>query len=107
MSSIEYWRECVGIALDEAGLVATKEQIELIADAVCVSHDNYGMAFGHECIPDPRSEEIKKLQTALDNERNKVFCKECNGRGSITVNCYTRSATSQCWKCHGEGKHLP
>lgn len=107
MSNLAYWKECISIALDEAGVSATAEQIELIADAVDGAHENYGMAHGHECIPDPREAEMKKIQQALDDERRKVFCKDCKGRGYIIDNYGTRSSESECWKCRGAGKHLP
>ena len=51
---MDYWTECISTALDEAGIVATKEQIEIIVGAVEGGHENYGMAHGYDCIPNPR-----------------------------------------------------
>jgi len=61
---LEYWIEAVECACDEAGVSLTKEQATQIAGSMQVSHENQGMAFGRDCIPNP-------LSTELDNERRK------------------------------------
>lgn len=105
---MNYWQECVAEALDDAGVAATKEQIATITSWVQGAHENYGMAHGHDAIPNPLLEENARLGKALKDEQNKVTCKECNGKGSIVTSCGpTRSASSGCWKCKGEGRHLP
>ena len=73
------------------------------------AHDNFGMAHGHDCIPNPLEEKVGRLERELKIERDKVVCPECGGRGSITTNAMhcNRSSTSQCWKCRGEGKVSP
>lgn len=45
---MEYWEECVSEALEDAGLSATRKQIEAIAGWVEGAHDNYGMATGSD-----------------------------------------------------------
>lgn len=104
---MNYWKECVEAALDEAGLPATPAQIESIAKCVAISHDQYGMAFGHDCIPNPLQTENDRLTKALKIEQSMVFCKECKGTGTIYSYGGTYQFVSRCDKCNGTGKHLP
>ncbi len=104
---MDYWKECVTEALEDAKLTATDEQISTITSWVEGAHDNYGMAHGHDCIPNPLTAEIESLRSKLKAEEQKVHCKECGGRGRITENFGTRSSNSECWKCRGEGRHKP
>ena len=55
---MDYWNECVAEALEDAGIAATKEQIDTVAGWVETAHDYYGMAHGHDAIP-----RILKLRT--------------------------------------------
>ena len=105
---MNYWKEAVECALEDAGLPATAEQIDTISKAIQISHDQYGMAYGYDCIPNPIELENKRLKKELEREKLMVMCRECNGRGSITENAWNacgRSSTSRCDKCNGEGKH--
>lgn len=104
---MRYWKECIESALDEAGMVATPTQVESITKCVEISHDQYGMAFGYDCIPNPIMLENERLKKELEIERDKIPCKSCKGNGSITENWGTRSSMSRCDRCHGEGKHSP
>ena len=67
---MDYWKECISEAFDEAGITATEEQIAMVAGDVQVSHENYGMAFGHDCIPNPLEAEVKKLKDELKNKED-------------------------------------
>lgn len=62
---MDYWEECISGALEEAGLTATKEQIDCIVGWVEGAHENYGMAHGHDCIPNPMIAEVDKLKVQL------------------------------------------
>ena len=104
---MNYWHECISEAFDDAGIVATSEQIKTVVEFVEGAHENYGMAFGHDCIPNPLEQDNKQLKQALVDEKEKVFCKECMGKGSITSPGPYHSSISTCWKCRGEGKHKP
>lgn len=103
----DYWRETIEEAASEIGLQMTPEQSRHIADAVEISHDNYGMAHGHDCIPNPENTEIARLSKLLKDERSKVRCQACGGTGEIVIHGPIHSAYSSCNKCHGEGRHLP
>jgi len=99
-----YWEECISEAFEEAKLKATPEQIDIVASWVEGAHENYGMAHGHDCIPNPLQLENEKLKKELKKEQDKTVCKACNGRGRIISNFGTRSSDSQCDKCRGYGK---
>lgn len=105
---MKYWLEAVSCALDEVGLKATKEQIEIIAGSIEVSHENYGMAHGYDCIPNPLKQELKKYKNLYIKERNKKTCPECLGKRYVTIGDGDygtgRYCTSLCLKCNGEGK---
>ena len=62
---MNYWEECITEALEEAGVTATKKQIDFIVGWVEGAHENYGMAYGHECIPNPLAADIDKLKSQL------------------------------------------
>lgn len=101
----DYWIECVECALDEAGLAATREQIEIMAGVVEGGRENISMAF-----PTPESPyigEISNLKRELSIERTKIGCQQCNGRGRITYDSGFRSVNTECPRCKGEGKHTP
>jgi len=101
---MDYWEECIRCAFEDAGIVATEEQIQIVIGTVEVSHENYGTAFGYDCIPNPVVEENKKLAKQLEIERSKRVCPDCKGSGRIIENYLNRSSDTQCSKCHGEGK---
>ena len=102
---MDYWKECISEALEDADLKASDEQIQNIAGWVEGAHENYGMAFGHDCIPNPQTLEIEGLQKELKKEREKVICRECNGNGRITEQGPVHSYNSECSQCRGEGRY--
>jgi hypothetical protein len=101
---MNYWKECISEAFDDAGITASEKQIETVVDWVKGAHENYGMAFGHDCIPNPLESENKRLTQELKVEKNKITCPACNGHGSITSNGPYHSSHSSCFKCRGEGR---
>lgn len=105
MTRKEYWAECLSEAFDEAGITATAEQIRICSEIVEGARQEIGMAFHQPASPYPR--EIKMLEAKLKAEREKVGCLPCNGRGRIVDQAGPWATNTQCWKCHGEGKHAP
>lgn len=103
---MDYWRECLSEAFDDARIEVTKEQLDTVAEWVQGAHDNFGLATGRECIPNPLKLENDDLRKKLSTEKSKVLCKECWGNGSVTSFGPYHSSTSQCSKCNGEGRHI-
>ena len=104
---MDYWRECISEAFEDAGIAASEAQIETVVSWVEGDHENYGMAHGHDCIPNPLSTEIDNLKkVGFVKKWDLVHCKECNGRGRIIIDVGFRSSSSQCWKCGGSGRHF-
>lgn len=104
---MNYWIEAVSEAFDVAKIIATSEQITLVADFMDGAHESYGMAFGHDFIPNPLVEEVKSLKDKLKQERSKTTCYKCNGSGILTENLVAHTSTEQCWICKGEGRCKP
>lgn len=100
----DYWKECLTEAFDEVGITATEEQVAEVASWVAGAHENYGMAHGHDCIPNPLQQENERLAKALKEEQSKSFCKECHGTGEIWESFAGRTSNSQCNACRGAGK---
>ncbi len=100
----EYWKTCIEEALSEIGICAAEHQIKELVEWVEGTHENFSLATGQECIPNPLATENKELKSQLKKEIDKVFCDECKGRGRIIENFANRSSNSPCWVCHGEGK---
>ena len=68
---MDYWEECIEAACDEAGVIVTKEQIKSIATDVEVAHEQYGMAFGHDCIPNPLLADVQRLEHEIKRREEK------------------------------------
>lgn len=107
MKTTSYWLECIECAFDSAGISATKEQKEMVASDVESGHENYGMAHGYDCIPNPIDTENTRLKQQLDTERRKIVCRECKSKGRIYTYEPHHGSDSQCDACRGEGRRLP
>lgn len=59
---MDYWTECISQALEDAKLTATQEQINTVVSWVEGAHENYSLAAGHDCIPNPMLSEVEALQ---------------------------------------------
>lgn len=95
----DYWTETIEIAFKEEDIIATKEQIENVAGMVEVSAENYGMSMGHNDIPSPVQLELEKIKEELKEERNKIVCPICRGKGN--------THGTRCFKCIGRGISAP
>lgn len=103
----QYWIDCAAEALDQAEISATPEQIKEVARWIESGYECYGESHGHHFIPNPESERADKAEKALKTEREKVTCKICHGTGAEKFISFGREIFSTCWKCRGEGRHLP
>ena len=68
----DYWEECIGEALEESGLEATREQVNNIASWIEGAHENYGMAHGHHYIPNPLEVDVKELKGVIKTHPEEI-----------------------------------
>lgn len=104
----DYWKECISEAAEECGAVLTDEQITCIASWAEGAHDNYRQATGLDVADRnysaSKDAEIDRLKNEVKKEREKVHCRECDGRGRIITQGPYHSSDTQCWKCNGDGR---
>ena len=103
----DYWRIFAEEVPAEMGLNLTPEQIDYLTDALKGAAENEGLFTGRDCIPNPQTLEVGRLEKVIQDERLKVHCRECDGTGRIITLGPCHSSNSGCWKCNGEGRHLP
>lgn len=101
---MDYWQECIAEAFEDAGIQATQEQIDTVANWVEGAHENYGMAHGHDAIPNPLVLENEKLRRQMKEEEDKIICPECKGKGRIITRGPYHGSDSECSRCRGEGR---
>ena len=108
MNRNDYWVESVGSSFDEHGIEATPATIAMVAGDMEISHQQEGMAFGDdvasENLAGERMRKFDRLVQELKDERSKVVCPICKGRGSLIDNGPCHSSTSECYKCRGDGR---
>jgi hypothetical protein len=61
MDKKDYWRECVDVAFEDAGITATDEQRKIVAGGFQGAHENYGMAFYSPPAGEHLSSEISSI----------------------------------------------
>ena len=93
---MKYWKICIEEAVSEIGISATEEQIAALAEWVEGAHDNYGMAHGHDCIPNPaetaREEYARRHKKETDEaeEREYLLKKAIASRYNVPVHVSVR-----------------
>lgn len=102
MTKEEYWQEWLECAEDEVGVSLTKKQSLHIAKSIQICRESINQAFYEPKSPYPG--EIENLKKQPKKEKEKRGCSACRGKGYITENFGTRSSTSPCDECNGEGK---
>jgi hypothetical protein len=106
---MDYWKELIEEAFEDAGIVATPEQVSIVANWAESGHENYRQAMGHDVASRnwhaQNETEKEQLRKAIIREKNKVTCLTCAGTGETKSYFGTFVATSQCSKCHGDGRH--
>ena len=72
-STIDYWREAIGSALEEIGdppFPATSEQLDQMAEVLAQWADGKAQAFGEHCIPNPVDGQHKREIERLTRDRD-------------------------------------
>lgn len=104
----DYWREAFLTALEEADIpFPSGDKLNAAVKVIEGAHENYGMAHGYDCIPNPLRTENDALAKQLDRERRKEHCRNCDGRGRVVSHGPIHSCNSQCHKCNGQGWIYP
>lgn len=105
MNKTDYWIEGLTSFFEEHGIVATPEQIALVAADVALGAENIDQAF---YVPEnPLIFEVDRLKKELKTEKAKVVCSVCHGNGRVTTFAGSWRCNSACDECHGEGYKLP
>ena len=106
-----YWIECISEAAFECDANLSDDQIECIAEYAQMGHEQHSQSTGLDVLNANRRDDMQRdidgLQAAIQTERNKVHCRECDGNGTIVSHMGTLASRSRCWKCNGEGRHDP
>ena len=88
---MEYWGNCIEESFEDAGISATKEQIDTVTDWVTGAHENFGLATGRECIPNPMFSELEDTKRELARQQEsherqlRGICKGVARRRNIDV----------------------
>ena len=101
----DYWEQTIDEAFEDAGITATKEQRETVASWVEGNHDNYGLAHGHDAIPNPLATELDRARRELRQEQAKTQCPDCDGGKKYRWDDDRKAylLTGECWTCDGKG----
>jgi len=107
---MEYWKECVMEAFEDANIIATEDQLDTVVSWVEGAHDNYSMATGldvananyisEEAIELQRMKEEKESNERWLNESKP--CRSCNTTG-VVRDGWGRDST--CYECNGKGRN--
>ena len=106
----DYWRDCVAESFEDAGISASSEQIDTVASWVEGAFENYSLATGAECIPNPQvveaKEYLRKVRAEITKrqewELSTKPCRSCTTTGWV-LDGWGRDA--QCQNCSGTGRH--
>jgi len=106
---MNYWKESIEEALSEIGISATADQTKELVEWVQGSHDNYGMAMGHDVASanweSDESKELKRMKAeakkTLQWELETKPCRNCTTTGT-SRDGWGRDA--QCPDCYGKGR---
>lgn len=107
---MDYWRECIEEAFEDAKITASREQIENVVDWVEGAYENYGTATGNEVASinfiSDESRELEELKKEQEKEQSWKLatkpCKRCTTTGTI-IDGYGRNQT--CGYCDGKGRY--
>ena len=91
--SINYWEECVSEALEDAGIEASDDQVNIIVEWVEGAHENYGMYSGNDIATENWHADYNDKINKVKSERDEIELKtQCNADKKLndTINNYER-----------------
>lgn len=68
---MDYWRKCIEEAFEDAGIKATKTQLDTVTSWIDGAHENYGLATGSEFIPNPMISEVEEIKREMVRQQEK------------------------------------
>ena len=80
---MDYWKECIAEACEDAGVKMTDEQLDTVTSWVEGAHENYGMATGAECIPNPLYAEVESWKKAHKDAEARADAERENFRNNV------------------------
>lgn len=85
--NFDYWHEALSASLEDKGLLiaVTSEQLKDMAKDLMNAYENIGMAFGHDCIPDPKIAEIAGIKKNYEAKIKELEQREYNYRKSVAT----------------------
>lgn len=106
---MDYWKESIEEALSEIGISATEAQTKELIEWIEGSHDNYGMAMGHDVASanweSDESRELKRMKAEDEKKRQwELSTKPCR---ACTTTGWVRDGWGrdvQCPDCYGKGR---
>lgn len=100
---MDYWKECISEAFEDAGITATQEQVDTVTSWVEGAHDNYGLATGYDCIPNPLESEITGLKESHAKEIDELEKREQCYKQSVAMRRGTKP--ENVWLENGEVRY--
>lgn len=79
----KYYEDTVREAFDDANIIATEEQIDTVISWVVNASENYGLATGRDCIPNPKNSEIEALKALHKKEIERLENRDLQYRQSV------------------------
>jgi len=106
---MDYWEECISEAFEDAGIIATEEQIKTVASWVDGAHENYSTATGEDVANDnfvsDEARELEELKKCISKNEEWINttnpCIKCNTTGVI-LDGWGRDIA--CDLCGGKGR---
>jgi hypothetical protein len=82
---MNYWKECITEACEDAGLKVTDDQLDTITSWIEGAHENYGLATGSEFIPNPLAEEVRNLKKSCQESDERADKERENFRNNVAT----------------------
>lgn len=105
MDKLKYWAESIRESCLVNHIELTDEQINILAEDIKTSFDNYNLHFHEQSTYSELKRQIDELKRKLNIEKNMKVCTECGGVGSIQ-SYGIRYTSRTCCTCNGNGKVL-
>ena len=76
---------CIEESFGDAGITATESQISEVVDCVKGAFENYNLATGLECIPNPINAEVARLRDECRKLQEQIYVERDNFRKNVAM----------------------